>query len=50
MLGRVRMPSQRAGWCREALLEVREGSEGNLGGPGGLRRPSRRSRRAWEVV
>ena len=32
---RVRRPSQRAGWCRESLPKVREGSGGNPGGLGG---------------
>ena len=41
----VSSPAQRAGICRTALMEGRERSGGNLGGPGVVGRPSQKANR-----
>ena len=50
MSRRVERPSLRFGMGLEALLKVWKGSGGHPSGPGGVRRPSQRSRRGWEAI
>ena len=44
------MPSRRSGSVRESLPEVRERSVRNLGGPGVVGRPFRRSENGQNVI
>ena len=47
MVGR---PFWRAGGCRQALMEGREGSGGHTEGPAGFGRPSQRDGRGRETL